>query len=58
MTVGKKIGFGVLAAVWLALCVVMLAKAGVTLYNLLIVIISGIIVFVPIWKKYSDHDEQ
>lgn len=45
--------FGVL---WLALGVTVLAGRGVNLYNLLIVAMSGVIVFVPLWKKYNRHD--
>lgn len=56
MGLGKKIGLAVLALAWLALGTVMLARSGVTLYNLLIVIISGAIVFIPLWKKYFSHD--
>lgn len=56
MSLGKKIGIAILVLAWVTLVVVMLAHSGVTLYNLLIVILSGFIVFVPLWKKYFNHD--
>lgn len=52
MNLGRKIGIGVLAAVWLWLAWYALTALGITLVNLLIIIMSGIIVFVPLWKKY------
>ena len=35
----------------------MLVARGVTLYNLLVVAISGGIVFVPLWKKFIRNDK-
>ncbi|MDE7180490.1 MAG: hypothetical protein K2N88_04775 [Muribaculaceae bacterium] len=46
------IGLTFLAAVWVALVVLLLTAGGLTFKNLLLVIMSGIIVFVPLWKKY------
>ena len=46
------IGIGVLALAWLALALDTLIYAGMNLRNLLVVAFSGIIIFVPIWKKY------
>mgnify|MGYP006956014744 FL=1 len=57
MNMGKKIGIAVLAAVWLWLAWYALASLGITLVNLLIIIMSGIIVFVPLWKKYIRNDK-
>ena len=54
---GRKIGIAVLAAVWLWLAWYALAALGITLVNLLIIIMSGIIVFVPLWKKYIRNDK-
>ena len=45
-------GIGVLALAWLALALYTLIYAGMNLRNLLVVAFSGIIIFVPIWKKY------
>lgn len=52
MKISRIAGLVLLLVVWLSLCVWMLVASGFTLYNLLIVTISGIIVFVPLWKKY------
>ncbi len=57
MNLGRKIGIGVLAAVWLWLAWYALTALGITLVNLLIIIMSGIIVFVPLWKKYIRNDK-
>lgn len=57
MNLGRKIGIAVLAAVWLWLAWYALAALGITLVNLLIIIMSGIIVFVPLWKKYIRNDK-
>ncbi len=57
MNMGKKIGIAVLAVVWLWLAWYALVALGITLVNLLIIIMSGIIVFVPLWKKYIRNDK-
>ncbi len=57
MNLGRKIGISVLAAVWLWLAWYALTALGITLVNLLIIIMSGIIVFVPLWKKYIRNDK-
>lgn len=41
-----------LLIIYIGLSVIMIGASGFTLYNLLIIIISGIIIFVPLWKKY------
>lgn len=55
------IGLGVLAIAWIWLSWGVLST-GITLYNLLIVGISGVIIFAPLWRKYgyqknSDKDK-
>lgn len=52
MRIGVIIGLLVLALAWLALAVYTFVYAGFNLKNLLIVVFSGIIIFVPLWKKY------
>lgn len=52
MGAGKIIGFAVLFLLWLWLAYAVLAAGGINLKNLFVVVASGIIVFVPIWKKY------
>lgn len=46
------IGLSVLLTVWLWLAWMLLSSGGVTLRNLLILGMSGIIIFVPLFKKY------
>ena len=53
MGAGKAIGFGFLALLWVWLCVMLIRTAGgFTLKNLILICFSGIIIFVPLWKKY------
>lgn len=56
MLKGKYFGMGLLAAVWLWLVIFIFLRAGVTLINIFWVVISGIIVFVPLYKKYFRKD--
>ncbi len=49
----RIIGFSVLTLLWLWLVWAVLYRSGVTLYNLFWVVASGIIVFVPLWRKYG-----
>lgn len=41
-----------LALLWVGLCVTLATRAGLTPYNVFVMIASGIIIFVPLWKKY------
>ncbi len=45
-----------LGLVWLWLAWGVLS-AGFTLYNLLMVAVSGVIIFVPLWRKYGKRKE-
>lgn len=58
MKVSKYIGIIILAAIWLWLVIFIFLRAGVTLINIFWVIISGIIVFVPLYKKYFKKPER
>lgn len=55
------LGLGVLGIIWLWLAWGLIAAKGVTLYNLLIIAMAGVIIFVPVYKKYfgapSDHKD-
>ncbi len=51
MNARHLIGIIILALVWLWLVWAVL-RAGVTLMSILTVIMSGIIIFVPLYKKY------
>lgn len=52
MHIIKQIGLVILVLAWVSLAVMVFVNVGITLYNILIVAISGAIVFIPIWKKY------
>lgn len=53
MNLVKIAGFSILALVWLWLCQSLVtAGGGFTLKNLFLIVASGIIIFVPLWKKY------
>lgn len=58
MKTSAIIGLSVLLAVWLWLAYVLLSSGGVNLRNLLILAMSGIIVFVPLFKKYYRVDKK
>lgn len=48
------IGISVLILIWLWLAWLLLTTAGFNLKNLIILSMSAIIVFVPLWKKISN----
>lgn len=52
MKASATIGTALLGVVWIWLVWVLLTSGGFTLKNLLIAVMTGIIIFVPIWKKY------
>lgn len=52
MKTSAILGFGILGLLWIWLSWGVLS-AGVTLYSLLVVAISGAMVFVPLWRKYG-----
>lgn len=45
-------GIGILALLWLWLAWGFLSAKGVTLFNLIILAMTGIIIFLPLYKKY------
>ncbi len=57
MKKGAVAGFMLLRAVWAWLAWIMLSKDGLTLKDIIIVVMSGIIVFVPLWKRYGRKGE-
>lgn len=57
MKKGAVVGFMILGAVWAWLAWLLLSKEGLTLKDILIVVMSGIIVFVPLWKRYGRKGE-
>ncbi|WP_304637979.1 hypothetical protein [uncultured Muribaculum sp.] len=44
--------FTCLALLWLFLCYLMISARGFSAWTMFIIIVSGIVVFVPIYKKY------
>ncbi len=57
MNAVKIIGFSVLALVWLWLCRTLIAYGGGSnMKNIFLIVASGIIIFVPLWKKYIRRD--
>lgn len=52
MKATKYIGVGILALVWIWLVVFIFIRSGITLMNIFWVIVSGIIIFVPLYKRY------
>ena len=53
MTSGNKIRFGFIAALWFALCYLLLTRAAkIDFMVIFSIIASGMIVFVPLCKKY------
>lgn len=45
-------GFIVLALVYIWLAWLILSKSSVTLYNILLIVMAGMIIFVPLYRKY------
>lgn len=58
MKTSALIGFSILAAIWLWLAWMLLTSGGVNLKNIIVSVISGIIIFVPLAKKFSNYKEK
>lgn len=58
MKIIRYVGLGVLVIAWIWLCSVLLSSGGVTLKNLFLTVASGIIIFVPLWRKYFSDQEK
>lgn len=53
MGIGKAIGFGLITLLWIWLVsTLIISGGGVTFKNLFLIVASGIIIFVPLWKRY------
>lgn len=51
------IRLGIIGLIWLWLCgMIILRSRPVTLWTVFIIIASGIIIFVPLYKKYKRKD--
>ena len=54
----KKIIILVLFAIWLILSSYILKAGGFTFYNIFVIIASGIIIFVPLIRKYWNKENK
>lgn len=51
------IRFVILGVIWIALVAMLIARTQITLYTIFVVLASGIVVFVPLYKKYVKNDK-
>ena len=51
-------GFIVLALVYIWLAWLILSKSSVTLYNILLILMAGMIIFVPLYRKYIVKEDK
>lgn len=58
MDTSTKIRFGFIAVLWLILCYLVVASQPFTLWVLFIIVASGIIVWVPLYKKYIKNGKR
>lgn len=49
-------GITVLFIIWAALAYLLISTGGFNLKNLLLLVMTAIIIFVPMWKKYGHKD--
>lgn len=54
MSISKILGISVLAIVWVWLVWMLFSAGGFNLKNILVAAMTGIIIFVPLYKKYFD----
>lgn len=52
MTTPLKIRFICMLALWLVLCYMVIASRPINLWTLFVIASSGIVVWVPLYKKY------
>ncbi len=51
-------GFIVLALVYIWMAWLILSKSSVTLYNILLIVMAGVIIFVPLYRKYIMKEDK
>lgn len=51
------IRFGFIALLWLVLVYLVVVSQPVTLWTLFVIVASGIVVWVPLYKKYIRNDK-
>lgn len=49
---GRLAGVIFLALIWIWLVYILFTRGGMNFYNIFIAAATGIIIFVPLWKKY------
>lgn len=52
------VGMIILVMLWLWLCMAVIRADGFNLKNLFVIAASGIIIFVPLWKKYIRRENK
>lgn len=59
MGIGKAIGFGLITLLWIWLVTTLIISGGgISFKNLFLIVASGIIIFVPLWKKYGRGNQK
>lgn len=58
MDTSTKIRFGFIAVLWLLLCYLVVASQPFTPWVAFVVIASGIVVWVPLYKKYIKNGKR
>ena len=59
MSRGNIIRFGFILCLWLVLCYLLITRTErITLMTLFTIVASGIVVFVPLYKKYVKNQEK
>lgn len=58
MDTPTKIRFGFIAGLWLVLVWLVVASQPLTLWTLFMITVSGIVVWVPLYKKYIKNGKE
>ena len=57
MKTSAIIGITILIVVWLWLAWLLLTSGGINLKNILLLAMTAVIIFVPLWKKYFRRNQ-
>lgn len=59
MSTSTVIRFLIIGLIWAAFCAMLLVRTRqVTLYTIFVIVASGIVIFVPMYKKYVKNDKK
>lgn len=58
MDTSTKIRFGFIALLWLALCYIVVVSQPMSLRVIFVIVASGIVVWVPLYKKYIKNGKR